>query len=82
MKDVLVSEPIFVPNTTLDNPAEDDGVILVTLLHENEPQKTTLLILNAKDMKELAQVEFKTEGTTPITFHGQWAQTGAKVHTY
>ncbi len=78
----MVSEPVFVPNKTLDNPAEDDGVILVALLHVDEPQKTTLLILDAKDLKELAQVEFKTEGAVPTTFHGQWAQTGEKVHTY
>ena len=56
----MVSEPVFVQNTSLDHPAEDDGVILATLLHENEPTKTSLLILNAKNMMEFGRVDFQS----------------------
>jgi carotenoid cleavage dioxygenase-like enzyme len=79
---VLASEPVFVPNPTLDNPEEDDGVILSGLLHEENPNSVTLLILNAKDMKELAKVKFDTVGPVSSTFHGMWAHDGEKIHTY
>jgi len=79
-KGILASEPIFVPNNSLPHPAEDDGVILVALLHQDQLDKTTLLILDAKNMAEVGKVEFKTAGAATSTFHGQWATDGAKVH--
>ena len=81
-KGIVASEPVFVPNTSLDNPAEDDGVVLAALLHADDLTKTTLLILDAKTMKEVSKVEFKTEGTIPTTFHGQWAGDKDKVHQF
>ena len=78
----MVSEPVFVQNTSLDHPVEDDGVILATLLHENEPTKTSLLILDAKNMVEVGRVDFQSEGTVPTSFHGQWARDGDKVHRF
>ena len=81
-KGVWVSEPVFVQNPTIQNPAEDDGVIVANLLHAEDLNKTTLLILDARTMTELATVEFKTDGPVTSTFHGQWAQTGDKIHLY
>jgi len=79
---IIASEPVFVPNPTIENPEEDDGVLLAALLYEKDQFKTTLLVLDAKDMKELGRVEFKANGPVPTTFHGQWAGTAEKVHFY
>jgi carotenoid cleavage dioxygenase-like enzyme len=81
-KGVIASEPIFIPNPTIQNPAEDDGVLVSALLHENDQTATTLLILDAKNMMELARVKFATAGPVTTTFHGIFAQKGNKVHLY
>ena len=79
---VLASEPIFVPNPTIENPQEDDGVVLAALLYEDDQYKTSLLVLDAKDMKELARVDFKAHGPVTATFHGLYAGDNDKVHFY
>jgi carotenoid cleavage dioxygenase-like enzyme len=79
---IMASEPVFIPNPNSDTAAEDDGVLLSALLHRDDQKKVTLLVLDAKNMKELATVEFTTGGPVPGTFHGQWAQEGEAVHTY
>jgi len=81
-KGIWASEPVFVPNPRVTNPAEDDGVILSNLLHEEDQNRTTLVVLDAKTMKELGKVEFKSSGPVSTTVHGQWATAGEKVHTY
>jgi len=81
-KGILASEPVFIPNPTVENPKEDDGVVVAAILHENSQKLVTLLVLDAKDMTELASVKFETLGPVPSTFHGIWAQDGEKVHTY
>ncbi|CAL8110499.1 unnamed protein product [Orchesella dallaii] len=78
----MASEPVFVPDTTKVNPEEDDGVILTALLPCDKPTSVSLLVLNAKTMKEIARAEFAAEGAITGTFHGQWAQTGEKIHLY
>lgn len=47
-----------------------------------EENRVTLLLLNAKDMSELARVKFQTDGAYTGTFHGQWANRGDKTHLY
>ena len=59
------SEPIFVANP--QGKEEDDGVVLSALLHEHEPNSATLLILDAKDLGEMARVCFETKGTFTST---------------
>jgi len=81
-EDIRISEPVFVPDPTKANPEEDDGVVLTALLARDKPNKVTLLVLNAKDMTELARSDFTAAGAVTATFHGQWAQAGEKLHTY
>ncbi|KAI3611323.1 carotenoid cleavage dioxygenase 1 [Moniliophthora roreri] len=62
------SEPIFVPRPGAD--AEDDGVVLSVVL-DVDKGRSMLVILDAKDMKELARAEMQT--AFPIGFHGVWS---------
>ena len=60
-----VSEPVFVKAP--DGKEEDDGVVLSCVI--NIPDQTTsLLVLDAKDFKELGRAVVK--GATPMTLHG------------
>lgn len=77
-----LSEPIFVPDPTKTNAEEDDGVVLAALLPNDSPKSVSLLILNASDMTEIGRTEFTALGGVSGTFHGEWAQSGEKVHTY
>lgn len=76
-KGVVISEPIFVadPNGT----EEDDGVLLTALLYESDYRAVKLVVVNAKDMKEMGSVFFKADGCVTSTFHGQWHAKGAHV---
>ncbi|KAJ6633290.1 Retinoid isomerohydrolase, partial [Pseudolycoriella hygida] len=78
--DQIPSEPVFIakPGAT----EEDDGVILTALMDRYIEKQVTLLILNAKNMTELARVKFQTEGAFTSTFHGQWANPADKIHRY
>jgi carotenoid cleavage dioxygenase-like enzyme len=79
---MIPSEPIFVANPNSKNKDEDDGVVLSALMHENDENRVSLLILDAKNMKELAKVKFETAGAFTGTFHGQWANQADKIHLY
>jgi len=68
----MASEPIFVADPTKPNAEEDDGVILSTYLVQADPQTVYLLVLNAKDLKEISKVQFRAEGAVTGTFHGIW----------
>jgi len=64
-------EPIFVPGpgaTSVDQ-VEDDGVVLSVVL-DGETQKSMLVVLDAKDMTEIARAEMDTH--FPFGFHGVW----------
>jgi len=58
-------EPIFVPSP--EAKAEDDGVVLSVVL-DGKRTKSMLLVLNARDMTELARAEM--EIPFPLGFHG------------
>ena len=61
------NEPLFVPHP---RPlSEDDGVIL-SVINNLKDQKAYLLILDAKDFKELARVD--VPHFIPFGFHGQF----------
>ncbi|KAG7085937.1 hypothetical protein E1B28_003467 [Marasmius oreades] len=65
------SEPIFVPRPGAESRSEDDGVVLSVVL-DGDRRKSLLIILDAKDMSELARAEMET--VFPIGFHGLWSQ--------
>ncbi|KAF7724670.1 hypothetical protein EC973_000842 [Apophysomyces ossiformis] len=66
------SEPIFVPNP--NGVDEDDGVVLsfvnVIDRQASEHDRSILMILDAKDMKELARCDIGS--FTAVTFHGSY----------
>nr|XP_021484916.1 retinoid isomerohydrolase [Meriones unguiculatus] len=65
--DSYPSEPIFVSQP--DGLEEDDGVVLSVVVSPGVGQKPAyLLILNAKDLSEIARAEVETN--IPVTFHG------------
>uniref|UniRef100_A0A8C2TRJ4 Retinoid isomerohydrolase n=1 Tax=Coturnix japonica TaxID=93934 RepID=A0A8C2TRJ4_COTJA len=65
--DSYPSEPIFVSHP--DALEEDDGVVLSIVISPGSgPKPAYLLILNAKDMSEVARAE--VEVNIPVTFHG------------
>ena len=61
----FTSEPVFV--RTPDGKAEDDGVILSCVINVKD-QSTSLLILDAKEFKELGRAV--VQEVTPATLHG------------
>ncbi|MBI2707734.1 MAG: carotenoid oxygenase family protein, partial [Proteobacteria bacterium] len=64
------NEPIFIPHPQAED--EDEGVIL-SIINDLETKKSFLVILNAKDFKELARVS--TPHLIPFGFHGQFFKT-------
>ena len=75
-----VSEPVFLPEPGRDE--EDSGVILTLLLHKENVKQLTLLILDAKDLSEVAKVHFSIRGSATPTFHGQFVNFNDDVHGY
>ncbi|CAG7823488.1 unnamed protein product, partial [Allacma fusca] len=78
----LPSEPVFIANPNSESREEDDGVILSVLLDRKVKRKTALLILDAKNLAEIARVNFNTTGTFTKTFHGQWSNLNDKIHSF
>lgn len=58
-------EPIFVPNP--EGTAEDDGVLLSVVL-DGHSEKSYLLVLDAKSMKEVGRASMKC--VVSFGFHG------------
>jgi beta,beta-carotene 9',10'-dioxygenase len=63
---IFPGEPIFIPKP--DGKSEDDGIIL-SILYDANLKKSFLLILDARDMKELAKGEIPQ--LLPFGFHGR-----------
>ena len=59
------SEPVFVKAP--EGKTEDDGVILSSVINVKD-QTTSLLVLDAKELKELGRGVI--QGVTPSSFHG------------
>lgn len=70
------SEPVFVPRPGAVE--EDDGVVLSSLLHEDNEKKLALVVLDARSFLELAVVEFDSPSPIPGDFHGWFLQDYAK----
>uniref|UniRef100_A0A665WEI1 Retinoid isomerohydrolase n=1 Tax=Echeneis naucrates TaxID=173247 RepID=A0A665WEI1_ECHNA len=66
--DSYPSEPLFVQ--TPDGIDEDDGVLLTIVAAPGSQRPAYLLILNAKDLSEVARAE--VECNIPVTFHGMY----------
>ncbi|XP_034289126.1 retinoid isomerohydrolase isoform X1 [Pantherophis guttatus] len=65
--DTYPSEPIFVPHP--EDIEEDDGIILSIVISPGcGPKPAYLLILNAKNMSEVARAQ--VDINIPVTFHG------------
>ncbi|CAH2108025.1 unnamed protein product [Euphydryas editha] len=62
------SEPVFIANP--DGQDEDDGILLSAVLWSNNDRAITLLVLNAKNLEEIARTEFSTPSQTTKCFHG------------
>jgi carotenoid cleavage dioxygenase-like enzyme len=64
-------EPVFVaaPAANGASPSEDEGVLLSVVL-DGERETSFLLVLDAKDLSELARAEMP--GVMPLGFHGQF----------
>ena len=61
----FTSEPVFVKAP--DGKAEDDGVVLSCVINPTD-QTTSLLVLDAKEFKELGRAV--VQGVVPVDFHG------------
>jgi len=70
------SEPIFVPRPGKGGREEDDGVLLSVVL-DVEEGRSALVVLDAKDMKEVGRAEMET--VFPIGFHGFWSGKSARL---
>lgn len=68
-ENAYASEPVFVPNPHAQT--EDDGVLLC-VLNDLTTRKAFLLVLDAKNLKELARIE--APHFIPFGFHGQFFQ--------
>ncbi|GFT71054.1 beta,beta-carotene 9',10'-oxygenase [Nephila pilipes] len=66
----IPSEPVFISEPDVEKPSEDSGVILASLLYRNDETKVSMLVLDAKSMKEIGRVTYKTESSVPADFHG------------
>uniref|UniRef100_A0AAQ6A8D0 Retinoid isomerohydrolase n=1 Tax=Amphiprion ocellaris TaxID=80972 RepID=A0AAQ6A8D0_AMPOC len=66
--DSYPSEPLFVQ--TPEAVDEDDGVLLTIVAAPGSQRPAYLLILNAKDLSEVARAE--VECSIPVTFHGMY----------
>ena len=65
---MFVSEPVFVPKP--HSKAEDEGILCVNLLSATSHSNGTLLILDAKNLTEVARIKFSTEGAIAQAMHG------------
>uniref|UniRef100_A0A8C1C5F5 Retinoid isomerohydrolase n=2 Tax=Cyprinus carpio TaxID=7962 RepID=A0A8C1C5F5_CYPCA len=66
--DSYPSEPLFVQNP--DGVDEDDGVLMTIVVSPGAQRPTFCLILNAKDLSEIARAE--VDIMSPVTFHGMY----------
>ncbi|XP_032514963.2 carotenoid isomerooxygenase-like [Danaus plexippus] len=75
-EDTYPSEPIFVPRPEAVD--EDDGVLLSALVWGRDDHAIALLVLDARDLKEIARVCFKTPSQATRCFHG-WFLPGQQL---
>nr|XP_042902789.1 beta,beta-carotene 15,15'-dioxygenase-like [Parasteatoda tepidariorum] len=69
-KGTIPSEPVFISDPNSENADEDSGVLLASLTYEDDENKVSLLVLDAKTMKEIGRATFLAKSSVPGTFHG------------
>ncbi|GIX83477.1 beta,beta-carotene 9',10'-oxygenase [Caerostris darwini] len=69
-KGAIPSEPVFISESGLDDQAEDSGILIASLLFQTDETKVAMVVLDARTMKEIGRVTFKTESSVPGDFHG------------
>ncbi|KAF2354965.1 Carotenoid oxygenase [Trinorchestia longiramus] len=74
------SEPVFVRSP--DGTKEDEGVLLNVLINKTKPKELALLVLDARNMQEMARVHFTAHGTVASTFHGQFIDADAAINSF
>ncbi|XP_055953298.1 beta,beta-carotene 15,15'-dioxygenase-like [Argiope bruennichi] len=67
---VIPSEPVFISDPNAENKDEDSGVLIASLLYQDDESKVSMIVLDAKSMKEIGRTTFKTESSIPGDFHG------------
>lgn len=65
-----LSEPVFVADPTADPADEDAGVVLLVEIDSSEPTQSSLVVLDAKSMSEMARCEVNC--VVPFSFHGDF----------
>ncbi|TFK46215.1 carotenoid oxygenase [Heliocybe sulcata] len=65
---IAPGEPIFVPRPGSSPETQEDDGILLSVVLDGETQKSMLVMLDAKDMKEVARAQMDTH--FPFGFHG------------
>ena len=55
-----------------DDDAEDNGVLIMSLLRSDHENEVSLVVLDARTMEELGRVKFDTNGPVPKCLHGLW----------
>ncbi|KAG8184810.1 hypothetical protein JTE90_001507 [Oedothorax gibbosus] len=66
----IPSEPVYIADPNAENPGEDAGIILASLLYRSDEKKVSLLVLDARSMKEISRTTFITKSSVPADFHG------------
>ena len=72
-KNIYGSEPAFAPR--LDAREEDDGYV-VSFVTNAETNRSSVLILDAKDLASRPLAEVLLPQRVPLGFHGTWANRG------
>ncbi|CAG7834316.1 unnamed protein product [Allacma fusca] len=68
-------EPTFIPNPTSEAGEEDNGVLLSAVTDIRKDKDDYLLVLDAKDLKEIARASFKAR--VPQGLHGCFVPNGS-----
>ncbi|RUS87640.1 hypothetical protein EGW08_004625 [Elysia chlorotica] len=71
-------EPVFIPRPGATK--EDDGVIVSTLVANNNDVQSSLVILDAKSFQELSRASLPEDIKMSFTFHGNFTNKTFKDH--
>ncbi|KAG8184808.1 hypothetical protein JTE90_001505 [Oedothorax gibbosus] len=66
----IPSEPVYIADPNAEKPEEDAGIVLASLLYRNDETKVSMVVLDARSMKEISRTTFSTKSSVPGDFHG------------
>ncbi|KAK8388025.1 hypothetical protein O3P69_020129 [Scylla paramamosain] len=61
---------------------QEEGYVAAEPIFLNDSRYVALVVLNAKNMSQLARVQFTAEGDVTYPFHGQFVDPREEVHLY